>query len=373
MNPVPTTAAPISVIGFTTCLILAETVTPIRLLQIGLGGWGRDWAWRIVPDVKEVELVGYVDSDPSSLELLHEEVPKAQEMFFESLNEAIASTHPEAVLVTTTLPGHAPVTRAAVEAGLHVLVEKPFAPDVATAQELVRAAANKGVTLMVSQNYRFFPAVRTVARLVREASLGDVYEVSIDFRRYSAASATGRARHHQDEQPLLVDMSIHHFDLLRMILNREPERIFCEAWNPGWSAFAGPSAAVASITFGPAVVSYRGSWVSSAPITPWAGEWRMEFERGEVFWTSRDDNGALADWVSVRPRGGRARSLRMPEMRVDRWGTLTEFANAIREGREPECSGRENVATIAFMAAAVESARRGAPVTMSGEGAALEA
>jgi len=39
-------------------------------------------------------------------------------------------------------------------------------------------------------------------------------------------------------------------------------------------------------------------------------------------------------------------------MRVDRWGTLTEFANAIREGREPECSGRENVATIAFMAAA---------------------
>ena len=275
--------------------------------------------------------------------------------------------------MTTTLPGHAPVTRAAVEAGLHVLVEKPFAPDVATAQELVRAAANNGVTLMVSQNYRFFPAVRTVARLVREASLGDVYEVSIDFRRYSAASATGRARHHQDEQPLLVDMSIHHFDLLRMILNREPERIFCEAWNPGWSAFAGPSAAVASITFGPAVVSYRGSWVSSAPITPWAGEWRMEFERGEVFWTSRDDNGALADWVSVRPRGGRARSLRMPEMRVDRWGTLTEFANAIREGREPECSGRENVATIAFMAAAVESARRGAPVTMSGEGAALEA
>ena len=99
----------------------------------------------------------------------------------------------------------------------------------------------------------------------------------------------------------------------------------------------------------------------------------LYIERGEVFWTSRDDNGALADWVSVRPRGGRARSLRMPEMRVDRWGTLTEFANAIREGREPECSGRENVATIAFMAAAVESARRGAPVTMSGEGAALEA
>src|SRR5439155_25737401 len=117
MNPVPTTAAPISVIGFTTCLILAETVTPIRLLQIGLVGWGRDWACRIVPDVKEVELVGYVNSDPSSLALLREEMPKAQEMFFESLIEAITSTHLEAVLVTTRLLWDAPVTRAAVQAG----------------------------------------------------------------------------------------------------------------------------------------------------------------------------------------------------------------------------------------------------------------
>src|SRR5207248_1842380 len=146
------------------------------------------------------------------------------------------------------------------------------------------------LVLMVSQNYRFFPAPRAVASLVHDAGLGRLHEVAIDFRRYSPAGPTGRDRHHLEEQPLLVDMSIHHFDLLRMILNREPERIYCETWNPGWSAFAGPSAAVASITLGPAVVSYRGSWVSSAPITPWAGEWRMEFERGEVFWTSRDDN-----------------------------------------------------------------------------------
>src|SRR5947209_614899 len=148
MNPVPTTAAPISVIGFTTCLILAETMKPIRLLQVGLGGWGRDWAWRIVPDVTEVDVVGYVDSDPSSLDLLRKELPMAREMCFESLNEAIAATKPEAVLVTTTLPGHAPVTRASVEAGLHVLVEKPFAADLATAQGLVQVAAGKGVILM---------------------------------------------------------------------------------------------------------------------------------------------------------------------------------------------------------------------------------
>jgi predicted dehydrogenase len=364
MNPVPTTAAPISVIGFTTCLILAETVRPIRLLQVGLGGWGRDWAWRVIPEVEEVEVVGYVDSDPQSLALLREEIPLAADLCFASLQEAVAATRPEAVLVTTTLPGHGCVTRAAIEAGLHVLVEKPFAPDVDAAGELVTAAASKGVVLMVSQNYRFFPAVRTVARLMEEAPLGGLDQVSIDFRRYSAGRADGRARHHTDEQPLLVDMSIHHFDLLRMLLRREPDRIYCESWNPPWSPFAGPAEAVATIDFGDVVVSYRGSWVSAAPITSWAGEWRMEFERGEIFWTSRDDNGALADKVVVRHRDTRAKTLRLPEMRVDRWGTLTEFASAIRDGREPESAGRENLGTVAFMAAAVESATRRIPVDL---------
>src|ERR1700694_744435 len=48
------------------------------------------------------------------------------------------------------------------------------------------------------------------------------------------------------------------------------------------------------------------------------------------------------------------------------WATLTEFAHAIREGREPECSGHDNLGTIALMSAAVESSDRGTPVTISG-------
>ena len=330
----------------------------IRLLQVGLGDWGRDWAWRVIPDVEEVEVVGYVDSEPASLDLLRKALPESKDMRHESLHEAIATTKPEAILITTTLPGHAPIARAAIEAGLHILVEKPFAPGVAAAEELVRAAAAANVVLMVSQNYRFFPAARIVKRLVEESALGEPYEIAIDFRRYSASSPNGPVRHHQDEQPLLVDMSIHHFDLLRFLLDREPDRIFCEAWNPGWSAFAGPSVGAATVRIGDVVVSYRGSWLSPGPITPWAGEWRMEFERGEILWTSRDDDGALADRVMLRRRGGRTRSLRLPEMRVDRWGTLTEFADAIREGREPECSGRENLGTLAFVEAAVDSATR---------------
>jgi predicted dehydrogenase len=338
----------------------------LRVLQVGLGGWGRDWAQRVVPEVPEVDLVGYVDSDPSGLARLREALPVEPERCFVNLETAIEATRPEAVLVTATLPGHAPVTRAALAAGLHVLVEKPFAETMDVGRQLVELAAAQRKLLMVSQNYRFFPAARKVAELVSEGRLGQLHEVSIDFRRYSPGTVGGPGRHHFEDQPLLVDMSIHHFDLLRFILDTEPERIYCQAWNPDWSAFSGPSVAVAAIDFGHIVVSYRGSWVSTGPVTPWSGEWRMDFEHGQLFWTSRDDEGARRDRVVIQKPNHKPRAVPLPVLaQTDRWGTLTEFAHAVREGREPECSGRDNLGTLGLVAAAVESAALKQPVEIS--------
>ncbi len=323
----------------------------------------------MIPEIKEVDLVAYVDTDPNALDALREVTNVPAEKCFESIKEAIAATQPQAALITTALPSHVAVTKAALDAGLHVLIEKPFAPTLEAAKQLVDMAADRRLVLMVSQNYRFFPAPRGLASLVQQSKLGRLHEVSIDFRRYSP----GQGRHAIEEQPLLVDMSIHHFDLLRLILNRQPERIYCEAWNPEWATFGGPSVAVASIVFeGPVVVSYRGSWVTAGPVTPWAGQWRMEFEHAEVFWTSKEDDGMLRDRVVVRLRNGKTRTLTLPEVR---WtgpsGTLTEFANAIETGREPETSGRENLGTIALVEAAVESATQRELVTISRPGERL--
>jgi len=339
----------------------------LRVLQVGLGGWGRDWAHRILPAVPEVQVLGYVDPDPGALACLRDEVPVTPAQCFLTLDRAIEDTQPEAVLVTATLPGHAPLTAAALAAGLHVLVEKPFAESLEVGQQLVELAATRRKVLMVSQNYRFYPAARRVAQIVNEARLGKLHEVSIDFRRYSPGTGGARGRHHMEAQPLLVDMSVHHFDLLRLILDREPEDIFCEAWNPEWTGFSGPSVAVASIQFeGGIVVSYRGSWVSTGPVTPWSGEWRMDFEHGQIFWTSRDDDGARHDRVAIHRPARRPSVVPLPALpQTDRWGTLTEFARAIHESREPECSGRDNLGTLALVSAAVESATRGQPVDVS--------
>ncbi|TMF93011.1 MAG: gfo/Idh/MocA family oxidoreductase, partial [Chloroflexi bacterium] len=123
-------------------------MTPLRILQVGLGAHGRNWARRVLPDVGEVEVVGYVDPDPYALDMLRQELKPRPELVFESLKEAIGATQPEAVLNTTALPGHVPVTRTALDAGLHVLLEKPFAASITAAQELVDVAAHANLVLM---------------------------------------------------------------------------------------------------------------------------------------------------------------------------------------------------------------------------------
>src|SRR5947209_8543052 len=130
-----------------------RAVAPLRLLQVGLGPHGRNWARHVVPAIREVHAVGYVDKDPYSLDAFREESGVAAGRCFESLKEAIEATGPEAVLNTTALPGHTPVTKAALDAGLHVLVEKPFASSLAEAQVMADYAAVRARVLMVSQNY----------------------------------------------------------------------------------------------------------------------------------------------------------------------------------------------------------------------------
>ncbi|MBV9617035.1 MAG: Gfo/Idh/MocA family oxidoreductase [Ktedonobacteraceae bacterium] len=336
----------------------------LRIIQVGLGGWGRNWIKTIVTQNKDVELVAGVDTVPEMLSLAQKELTIGR--YFTSLDEALTAVDADAVLITASLEGHVPVALAALDAGKHVLLEKPFAPTLADAQRVVARAEEQERILMISQNYRYFPATRAVQKLIQEGTLGPIGSVNLNFRRYANTPPRGGSVHHRLWQPLLVDMAIHHFDLMRMLLGKEPTRIMCQTWNPSWSNFVEAAEGSALITFEDGtVVTYSGSWVSTAPQTNWAGEWRIECEGGEILATSRGDK---PDYVAIRPPGKRLRTLKLPEVPlIDRHGTLAAFVKAVQTGEEPETSGRRNLKTLALMLAAVEAARTGNPVNINGE------
>lgn len=320
----------------------------INLVQAGFGGWGRGWSNTILQGGLDVKLVAGVDLNPDALQGIRERnIP-----CFSRLEEALEAVEADAVLVATSLTGHVPLIQVALEHGKHVLVEKPFAPSLEEARRMVDLAHARERVLMVSQNYRHSAVVQVVSEMVRAGTLGKVDTVAIDFRR----QLNHESKNHAIWQPLLANLTIHHFDLVRKVLGQEPLRIDCSTWNPPWSKYSDPASACALLHLsGGTVVSYRGSCVSMGPATPWSGEWRMECEGGEIAWSSGE-----GDRVTVTPAGKDTYDVVLPKLTYNgRLSCLHAFLEAISSGREPETSGRDNLHTLALVMAAVASAKSG--------------
>ncbi|MER8604887.1 Gfo/Idh/MocA family oxidoreductase [Mesorhizobium sp. M1233] len=340
----------------------------VRLVQVGLGEWGVNWANSVIPQIKDVEIVGYVVRSQERAAAARVRLGDHVTPFFLSLEEALKQTAADGVLVLTTTEAHVDLVSRALAVGCHVLVEKPFVPSVAEARTLVRMAEDRGLVLMVNQNFRFFPAAQRAADLVREGKLGEIAAVSIAFRRMltyeSEASATW---HHELQHPLIADLGIHHFDLMRMVIGREPVSVFCTAPRPSWSEFNDPGTAAAIVVFeGDVTVSWTGSWEARSD-TPFSGDWYMQCQRGEVTWACRGDRDVTLDGDRVMVVEGhgenRAEALLRDQL-FGRAAVLQAFAEAIVSKSRPWFfpDGSDNIKSLALMEAAIQSCETGTVV-----------
>ena len=169
----------------------------LRIVQVGMGGWGRDWAKHVLQPDNQIALLACVDATPLHWRWRAELGPQTHD-YFENLADALSATDAETVLITANLPGHVPLAMEAVpRAGKHVLLEKPFAPSVAEAQQVVEFAAERNLKLMISQNYRFFPAVQAVRELVRSGDLAKsalFRSISVDMQIRRSARGISTTR-----------------------------------------------------------------------------------------------------------------------------------------------------------------------------------
>jgi predicted dehydrogenase len=133
-------------------------------------------------------------------------------------------------VVDVCLPGHlhAEVTIAALEAGKHVLVEKPLANTVAEAEKMLLAAQTareRGVRSMVGFNYRRVPALALARDLIGSGRLGDVRQVKVSYLQDWLADVdapmTWRLRKETAGSGALGDLASHAADQVRFLLGQE--------------------------------------------------------------------------------------------------------------------------------------------------------
>jgi predicted dehydrogenase len=284
---------------------------------------------------------------------------------FTDLSAALDADGADMALVVVPPAAHRPVATACLSAGLPVLVEKPLAGRWEDCLALTEIADRAGRELAVSQNYRYRPVIETARRVLASGRLGAIGQAQVEFRLHYDFRGTFRE---QMEHPLILDMAVHHFDLIRWVTGLEAASVAAHTWNPPWSQFAGDASAVCLFTMeNGARITYTASWHPRGQVTDWNCVWRIEAERGylvldrDVIRVYEGDDPHVPgtpDQEEVVPL------VAMP--RSDQAAVLTDFADAVRSGRPAPTTARDNLRSIEMVFAAVQAATAGAAVALNG-------
>ena len=333
----------------------------LKIIQVGTGGWGVSWIDKLMKHPNS-ELVALVDISQDQLDAAVKAYDFEKGKCFTKLSDALKTVQADAALIVVPPRQHRETAEEAFAAGLHVLMEKPLSDTIEDAKAIVAAGEKAGKKLMVSQNYRFKRAPQTARDVIARGLAGDVCTVYINFMK---APLFDGFRTEMFE-PLIQDMSIHHFDQIRGVLGLNPVSIQARSWNTKWSNFKGnPCAQVLFEMDNGAVVTYMGSWVSNGWNTSWDGDWHIQGTGGEITWANNRVTLLPSNlFGSVFQDGALEKSGRLyfdllPMEYEERMATLHEFVSSVSEGRQPQTSGADNLYSMAMVLGAAESTKDG--------------
>ena len=338
----------------------------MKVIQAGIGGMGNTWLGAVQRS-DAVDFAGFVEVNDDIARAQAEAYHLDPALIFQSLPQALEAVEAAAVINVTPPQFHREICVNALEAGLPVLTEKPLAGNLADARAIVAAAKATGVLCGVAQNYRYRPLTQTIKAILASGELGAVAAVRCEFFRGPHFGGFREEMPH----PLIVDMSIHHFDMMRFLLGSDAVSITARSWNPPWSWFDGDASAAAVIAFANRVqVSYTGAWCSQAFETSWNADWRFECERGVIL--VEDDRVYVQRLLSVDADARGAASAHddkseIPLISMEREGQdylLQEFYEAVTQGKSVGATAQDNIHTMEFVFGVVEACDSGKTVRL---------
>ena len=163
----------------------------LNLGIIGYGYWGPNIS-RNFYGCNGAKLVSICDLKEDRLELALSTYPGVKG--YSDPKDLIKSDEIQAVAVVTPVFSHYELTKAALESGKHVFVEKPFTSNTRQAEDLINLAHKKGLLIMVDHTFLFTGAVRKIREIIDLSSENDVTIELTNSAELNEISATG---HHQ--------------------------------------------------------------------------------------------------------------------------------------------------------------------------------
>ena len=323
---------------------MTDPSRPLRAAVIGLGMMGRAHV-RVWDELVEgVELVAVADTDP---DVLREVTHGREARGYADAAGMLAAEHLDLVSVVVPTSLHLPTTLAALDAGTHVLVEKPIASTRGEAEQMIEAAHRAGRMLTVGHIERFNPAIRELRRRLAAGELGRIFEI----RATRLGPFPARIR----DVGVVVDLAPHDLDVMRYLLGSDPVRLYAETEQRihtdhedlfvGLLKFANGAVGVLDI-----------NWLTptkqrTLTVTGERGMYTADYLTQQlVFYPNPAEDGSVEEGHRVERDIERREPLAIE---------LDEFARAARDGGRAPVDPHEAMVALLLARAMVESARTG--------------
>ena len=275
--------------------------------------------------------------------------------FYEDYRVMLAETKPDVAIIVTPHPLHPSIAIDCLRAGCHVLVEKPMAIDVASADRMVAEADKCGRTLAINFQHRLRPAVEKARQLVAEGALGAlVRTLSIEpwFRTaYYYRTADWRAKWTSEGGGVLLNQAPHTLDILCHLAGL-PRKVW------GWTRTRYHSIQVedtAQAMFeypngAPGYLTVSTVEVGVAPHLQIIGEKGAIELVGNQLTIYRSTPSSREYMLTSAEMFGKpetsSETLEIPDTSGAHLAVYRDFKAALRDGRQPRCNGREGIMSL---------------------------
>jgi predicted dehydrogenase len=333
---------------------------PTRIGIIGGGGIAAEHlsGYLQIPDAATVSAIADIDPEHARV---HAERAGGARVFLD-YREMLAASVVDAVDICLPHHLHAEAIIAAAQAGVDILCEKPLCLTVEEAHRVQAAVAASGVTLMCSHNQLFLPPVAKAHELLRQGTLGAVYEARTTdcfFNDFDPSTMGWRAHRSTSGGGELIDTGYHPTYLLLYLMDSEPIEVTAMLSRHRLTFMEGEDSAQV-------LVRFAGGSVGTVT-TSWAYDPAGSTEKFSIV----GEAGSLwSDGLALfhRPRDGEVVQLIDPPAREIETIPLAvqDFVACLREGRRPIHTEVEGINVLKVILGAYASADQGRTISLAG-------
>ncbi|OGQ80323.1 MAG: hypothetical protein A3F90_10700 [Deltaproteobacteria bacterium RIFCSPLOWO2_12_FULL_60_19] len=328
---------------------------PVRVAAVGLGRWARTLA-DAAAGSERLKLVNcFSRSEKSREEFSRRYGCHAAKSYAELLKDSEV----EGIIVTTPNDAHAEPIEEAAASGKHVYVEKPIAHTIGDALAIERTCRDAGVILAVGHSARRLQGNRKIKEILDQGGIGKLVMAECNFSNdRSLALKPEEWRWRKDKSPggPLIQLGVHHADTLRYLFG--PVKSVTAMAKRLYTPAEIEDVTMTLLELESGQLCYIGSnWASQGTFYTYVYgmDANLYFTVDFNFW-SRSDALDEHSRLEIQQRGASGREP-IPLGRGDMFREeLEEFADCIRENKQPEVGGKEGTAALAVIVAALRSA-----------------